>query len=179
MEEACACYDDLNPDQRRAFALIMQASPLMRSTGANELHVLCAMHQRFGPPSQASVVQPLVEGAVGGGAGGQQGGITHGAPRRRGMVVGGRGKGGGVAPMLPRTRTATSRAPSLGAHRTPGRAMPSRRPKHAAPSTYTYCCAKRSGDAFSPAPRRAASSSAQKTTTLGSFAHLTSHTSRT
>ena len=94
MEEACACYDDLNPDQRRAFALIMQASPLMRSTGANELHVLCAMHQRFGPPSQASVVQPLVEGAVGGGAGGQQGGITHGAPRRRGMVVGGEGKGG-------------------------------------------------------------------------------------
>ena len=85
MEEACACYDDLNPDQRRAFALIMQASPLMRSTGANELHVLCAMHQRFGPPSQASVVQPLVEGAVGGGAGGQQGGITHGAPRRRGL----------------------------------------------------------------------------------------------
>ena len=29
-------------------------------------------------------MQPLVEGAVGGGAGGQQGGITHGAPRQRG-----------------------------------------------------------------------------------------------
>ena len=27
-------------------------------------------------------MQPLVEGAVGGGAGGQQGGITHGAPRQ-------------------------------------------------------------------------------------------------